>query len=100
VPEGRDLYRDSGFQGQAMPGVNIHQPKNKGRGVELTPEEQEGHRLISSVRVIVEHVIAGIKRCRILKDVLRNTKANYEDEVMERACGLHNFRSYHRRFAY
>lgn len=100
VPEGRDLYRDTGFQGQTMPGVNIHQPKKKARGVELAPEEQEGNRLISSVRVIVEHVIAGIKRGRIVKDVFRNTKANYEDDVMELACGLHNFRSYHRQFAY
>jgi hypothetical protein len=30
--------------------------------------------LISSVRIIVEHVLAGVKRCRIVKDVLRLTK--------------------------
>lgn len=100
LPEGRDLYRDKGFQGQDLAGVNIHQPKKKERGLELTPEEKEENRLISSVRVVVEHVIAGIKRCHIVKDVFRNTKADYEDEVMELACGLHNFRSYNRRFAY
>lgn len=42
---------------------------------------------------MVEHVIAGIKRCRIIKDVFRNTKEQYEDLVMELACGLHNFRT-------
>jgi hypothetical protein len=29
--------------------------------------------LIASVRIVVEHVIAGVKRCRIVKDVFRLT---------------------------
>jgi hypothetical protein len=37
-------------------------------------------------------VLSGVKRCRIVKDVFRNTKENYDDLVMEIACGLHNFR--------
>jgi DDE superfamily endonuclease len=48
--------------------------------------------LISSVRIIVENVIAGVKRCRIVKDVLRLTTAGIADMVMEIACGLHNLR--------
>ena len=48
--------------------------------------------LFSSMRVVVEHVIAGVKRCRIVKDVLRLTKAAISDQVMEIACGLHNLR--------
>ena len=48
--------------------------------------------LCSSMRVVVEHVIAGVKRCRIIKDVLRLTKAGMADRVMEIACGLHNLR--------
>jgi hypothetical protein len=36
--------------------------------------------------------INGIKRCRIVKDVFRNTKDMYDDLTMEIACGLHNFR--------
>jgi len=50
------------------------------------------HHLISSGRIIVEHVLAGVKRCRIVKDVLRLTKAGIADLVMEIACGLHNLR--------
>ncbi len=100
LPEGSDLYRDTGFHGHEIVGVNIHQPKKKPRGGELSAEEKEENKLISRVRVIVEHVIAGIKRCRIVKDVFRNTKADYDDEVIELACALHNFRSYHRRTAY
>ena len=48
--------------------------------------------LLSSTRVVVENVIAGVKRCRIVKDVLRLTKAGMSDMVMEIACGLHNLR--------
>ena len=50
------------------------------------------NQLISIVRIIVEHVIAGVKRCRIVKDVLRLTKTGISDMVMEIACGLHNLR--------
>jgi hypothetical protein len=48
--------------------------------------------LVSSVRIVVENVIAGVKRCRTVKDVLRLTKAGMSDLVMEMACGLHNLR--------
>jgi hypothetical protein len=48
--------------------------------------------LISRGRIIVEHVLAGVKRCRIVKDVLRLTTADIADMVMEIACGLHNLR--------
>ncbi len=48
--------------------------------------------LISGVRVVVEHVIAGVKRCRMVRDVLRLTQEGMSDVVMEIACGLHNLR--------
>ena len=43
----------------------------------------------------VEHALAGVKRARIVKDVLRNTKAQFSDLVMAVACGLHNLVSVH-----
>ena len=98
--EGRELYRDSGFQGQAMAGVAIHQPKKRPRGGQLTDQDRENNRLISSIRVVVEPVIAGVKRCRIVKDIFRNTLCGYDDVVIELACALHNFRSYNRHAAY
>ena len=54
--------------------------------------EQFLNHLVSSARVVVENVIAGVKRCRTVKDVLRLTKAGIADLVMEIACGLHNLR--------
>jgi hypothetical protein len=45
----------------------------------------------------VEHDLAGVKRLRIVKDVLRNTKDGVSDAVMEAACGLHNARRENRK---
>jgi hypothetical protein len=62
------------------------------RGKELTEIDKFLNRLISRVRIVVENVICGIKRCRIVKDPLRLTRENISDTVMEIACGLHNLR--------
>jgi len=48
--------------------------------------------VLAGIRIVVEHTIAGIKRCRIVKDVLRLTKNGIADQVMAIACGLHNLR--------
>jgi hypothetical protein len=62
------------------------------RAKALTEVDKFLNRLISRVRIVVENVICGIKRCRIVKDPLRLTKENISDVVMEIACGLHNLR--------
>ncbi len=49
--------------------------------------------MISSIRILVEHVLAGVKRCRIVHEVFRNTTARFDDLVMEIAGGFHNFRT-------
>ena len=38
------------------------------------------------------HDLAGVKRRRVVKGVLRNTKDGASDAVMEAACGLHSIR--------
>jgi hypothetical protein len=86
------LFQDTGFQGFAPDKVIVSQPKKKPRGKELTMGEKMMNRVISSARIVVENVIAGIKRCRAAKDIFRNTKRKFDDLVMEIACGLHNFR--------
>jgi len=83
------LYKDKGFQGYEPEGTETKQPK----GGELTIDEKVENAVISGIRVVVEHVISGIKRCRIVKDIFRNTKDKFNDVVMEIACGLHNFRT-------
>lgn len=48
--------------------------------------------IISGARVLIENTISGVKRCRIVKDVFRNTKPGFSDLAMEVACALHNLR--------
>ena len=50
------------------------------------------NRKLARIRVRVEHSIAGAKRIRAVKDVLRNRKSGISDLTMEVACGLHNLR--------
>jgi len=92
LPEGSRLAQDTGFQGYALVNVMMIQPMKKPRGKELTPEQKESNRRISSLRIRVEHAIGGVKRYRIVKDQLRVRKNDFRDWVMETCCGLHNFR--------
>jgi hypothetical protein len=66
--------------------------KKKPRKGALTPEEKEHNRQLSRLRVRVEHSLAGVKRCRSVKDILRNTKEGFSDLAIVVACGLHNLR--------
>lgn len=97
-PPGSTLWQDTGFQGYQPVGVTTtQQPKKKPRNGQLTAGEKEDNRQVSKVRVEVEHQIGGIKRCKILMHKFRNWRDHYVDDVMETACGLHNFRLSHRR---
>ena len=91
-PEHATLEKDRGFQGYAPESVITYQPKKKPRNGTLSIADKILNRAISGSRIVVEHVLAGVKRCRIVKDIFRNTRIGIEDTVLEIACGLHNFR--------
>jgi hypothetical protein len=97
-PEGSRLWQDLGFQGFAPEGVTLRQPQKKPKNQDLSEAQKEENRIISSQRVEIEHQIGGIKRCNIVSHPFRNRMYDYDyvDEVMETACGLHNFRLTHR----
>ena len=91
-PPGTTLFQDTGFQGYAPEGVCLQQPRKKPKGKDLDIGEKFFNGVLSGLRIVVEHSISGIKRCRIVKDVLRNTKQGFSDLIMEVACALHNLR--------
>jgi hypothetical protein len=91
-PAGGTLLMDTGFTGYAPPRTDGLMPHKKPKGKPLDAVWKMINRGISRLRVGVEHVIAGIKRCHIVADIYRNTKPGFEDAVMLLACGLHNFR--------
>jgi len=92
-PPGSVLFKDTGFQGFEPDHICAYQPKKKPSNQALSAEDKAENKIISSIRILVEHGIAGVKRCRIVHDVFRNTTAYFDDLVMEMACGLHNFRA-------
>jgi DDE superfamily endonuclease/Helix-turn-helix of DDE superfamily endonuclease len=90
-PPGSTLFQDTGFQGYAPEGIAIEQPTKKPRGQELSPEQKDENRKISSKRVFIEHSIGGIKVFHIVSTIFRNIKEGFNDLVMETVCGLFNF---------
>jgi hypothetical protein len=75
----------------SRPGCKPRSQK-KTKGQALSAGDKVLNSIFSRARVVVENMISGVKRCRIVKDVLRLTKQGVSDLVMEMACGLHNLR--------
>jgi hypothetical protein len=86
------LWQDLGFLGHYPQNAIIKMPVKKPKGKNLTEQQKDFNRKISSFRVLVEHAIGGVKKCRIVKERLRCRKFGFGDLVMLIACGLHNFR--------
>lgn len=95
-PAGTKVVSDGGLAGCVWPGAKWLRPFKKPRGQKLSPFFRQWNRGLARLRVEVEHVLAGIKRCRIVLEPLRNWKAGLADTVMEIAGGLHNLRQAHR----
>lgn len=93
LPQGAVVLGDSGFQGWQPAGATVLVPVKKPPGGELHPATVATNRALASCRVVVEHVLAGIKRCRIVSDIFRHLQPGFADRVMTIACGLHNFRT-------
>ena len=91
-PKGSNIFKDTAFQGYEPENTNCYQPSKKPRGKQMPLEDRLFNKMISGVRIIAEHVLSGVKRLHIVKDVFRNTKEGFSDLVMEIACAMHNLR--------
>lgn len=91
LPKEVALLADTGFVGIQKQHENTLIPKKKPRGGELTDDDKAMNRLISSVRVGVEHAIGGMKRFRCVSDIYRN-KNGWDDKLTLVCAGLWNFR--------
>lgn len=92
LPAGSTLKQDLGFLGHAPAGLTIEQPFKKPRGGQLTEGQKIYNAILSSTRIVIEHANSGIKRLRMLKDVIRIHNSHVRDCVRVVACGLHNLR--------
>ena len=91
-PDNVRLWLDSGFEGFNPENIEIKRPKKRPKNKELTSDEKQINKKISSVRVKVEHAIGFCKIFRIVKDEIRAYKDNFRDLVMEIACAIANFK--------
>lgn len=85
------FWTDTGLLGIQKYHPNTQMPKKRVKGQPLTEKEREENRLISSIRVLGEHAIAGVKRMRSTTDVYRNRIPNMDDSFMLLSSGLWNF---------
>lgn len=93
MPPGIKKHLDLGFKGfqKQFPGHIVSMPKRKPRTKDLTEFVKKQNKKKSGVRVLVENALAGVKRLRIVTDVFRNKKKNFDDQVMLISCGLWNY---------
>ena len=92
LPPGSVLKQDLGFIGHAPWDTLIEQPFKKPRNGELSFSQKIFNKILSSTRIVVEHANSGIKRLKIVKDIIRIHSTLFRDMVMVIACGLHNLR--------
>lgn len=88
----QSLWADLGFLGIEAENAVIILPEKKPKGKELTNYQKELNGLIASIRVTIEHAIAGIKRVKIIRNQIRLHGWQVRDRMMVIACGLHNIR--------
>lgn len=91
IPKDVTQWVDSGFTGiDKQYDIDVQIPKKQSKTKKLSYEEKENNRVISGIRIISEHTIAGIKRMKSISDVYRNKKGNIEDKLMIVSAGIWN----------
>ena len=63
---------------------------NKNPNPQLSDEKKAANKVLSQVRIFVEHAIGGMKRYNILVHGFRHRKADFEDDVIGVCAGLWN----------
>lgn len=85
------LFKDLGYISYQPKNVILMEPIKKMPKRELSPLQKWYNRTQAILRVSVEHAIAGIKRCRIIKERCRVQYRRRELFLLV-ATGLHNLR--------
>jgi hypothetical protein len=92
IPKGVTMWGDKGYQGlkkSVPPGVNVITPHKKPKKGELSQAQKEENKVISGIRIVVEHAIGGIKRYKAVADIYRNRR-NQDDSFIMVSAGLWN----------
>lgn len=65
------LIHDSGYLSFKQENVEVIMPKKKKKGIQLSALDKLLNKIISSIRVKVEHAIGKVKILRVLRDKIR-----------------------------
>ena len=87
------LFVDLGFVGLSSEKATVIIPYKRKKKQELKADQKAFNKVVSSIRVQVEHIIAGVKINRKVKEKFRGRLFAREDTVMLVACGLHNLKT-------
>ena len=98
LPPGVTPWVDLGFLGieKDYPNLEVVIPHKKPKNGSLTPEQRAENKIISQIRIRIEHTIGRVKRFRAVSDIYRNHGGQWADKFILIAAGLSN---YHLRFA-
>lgn len=91
IPKDVDVYTDTAFIGEDRVHKRLFLPKKKPKGRNLTEDEKQMNKIISSYRVIAEHAIGGMKRYQSLTQIYRNRKKYFDDTLILLCSGLWNY---------
>jgi hypothetical protein len=98
LPPGVTPWVDLGFVGieKDFPHLDVAIPHKKPKNGSLTPEQRADNKIISQIRIRIEHTISRLKRFGAVSDIYRNHSGQWADKFILIAAGLSN---YHLRFA-
>jgi len=91
IPKDVTIFTDTGLQGIQTIHPNTLIPKKATKNNPLTEEDKQNNRIISGLRIIVEHAIGGMKRYKAASDIYRNRIPNTDDLFSFLSAGLWNF---------
>lgn len=91
IPPRITLWTDTGFQGVKKQHPNTVLPDKSTKKHPLSEKQKQNNRIISGIRVISEHAIAGYKRFKASSDIYRNRLINMDDTMNIICAGLWNF---------
>ncbi|MEB3701880.1 Transposase DDE domain protein [Candidatus Bealeia paramacronuclearis] len=92
-PPGKSLWADKAFQSihkWLNPSNTVMIPHKKPKGKDLTRQQKQENKIISGIRIIVEHAINGIKRFASTAHIYRNRRGQ-DDQFIHLCAGLWNF---------
>lgn len=91
IPDSVAIFADTGLQGMQTEHPNTLIPKKGTKHHPLTEADKQNNRIISGLRIVVEHAIGGMKRLKASADIYRNRIPNTDDTFQLLSAGLWNF---------